>query len=171
MAAAPRRGTARPWRWFRKRARRSWRRSLQRISPRRNGASDGVYTDARWRDLEQRDFPDHHHADLRVSDSNFRKRDGRRRRWTERFSRVDSRAGFVAFFSQATNLAESGAHGNIFVRATCVGRAADCVARTMAIDVAPDGGAPRRCRVRDLGDQRQRTLRCVSFQRAQPGGW
>ncbi len=58
------------------------------------------------------------------------------------FPRVDSRAGFVAFFSQATNLVESGAHGNIFVRATCVGRAADCVARTMAIDVAPDGSAP-----------------------------
>jgi hypothetical protein len=58
------------------------------------------------------------------------------------FPRVDSAADFVAFFSQATNLIDAGSHGNVFVRATCVGGAASCVARTTAVDVAPDGSAP-----------------------------
>jgi hypothetical protein len=58
------------------------------------------------------------------------------------FPRVDSAADFVAFFSQATNLIDSGAHGNVFVRGTCVGEAPSCVARTSAVDIAPDGSAP-----------------------------
>jgi hypothetical protein len=56
--------------------------------------------------------------------------------------RVASAADFVAFFSQATNLVASGSHGNVFVRATCVNAPAACVARTSAVDIAPDGSAP-----------------------------
>jgi trimeric autotransporter adhesin len=48
---------------------------------------------------------------------------------------------FVAFFSKAKNLVAPGAQGNIFVRDTCLGAAA-CVAKTIAVDLAPDGGAP-----------------------------
>ncbi len=58
------------------------------------------------------------------------------------FPRVDSAADFVVFFSQATNLIDSGAHGNAFVRSTCVGGAPNCQAHTIAVDIAPDGSAP-----------------------------
>jgi len=59
------------------------------------------------------------------------------------YPRVDSAADFVAFLSQASNLAADGsAHGNVFVRATCVLGSAECVARTTAVDLAPDGSAP-----------------------------
>jgi hypothetical protein len=58
------------------------------------------------------------------------------------FPRVDSAADFVTFFSLASNLVASGAHGNVFVRSTCVNGPASCVARTTAVDLAPDGSAP-----------------------------
>jgi hypothetical protein len=48
---------------------------------------------------------------------------------------------FVAFFSKAENLVAQGAHGNIFVRDTCLGVAA-CASKTIAVDLAPDGNAP-----------------------------
>jgi hypothetical protein len=48
---------------------------------------------------------------------------------------------FVAFFSQAKNLVALGAKGNVFVRDTCLG-AVSCVEKTIAVDLAPDGGAP-----------------------------
>ena len=48
---------------------------------------------------------------------------------------------YVAFFSEAKNLVAQGAHGNIFVRDTCMG-AVDCTANTIAVDLAPDGSAP-----------------------------
>ena len=48
---------------------------------------------------------------------------------------------FAAFFSNAKNLVAQGAHGNIFVRDTCLG-ASGCRPRTTAVDLAPDGSAP-----------------------------
>jgi Tol biopolymer transport system component len=48
---------------------------------------------------------------------------------------------YVAFFSQARNLVDKGASGNIFVRDTCYG-VANCTALTSAVDLAPDGSAP-----------------------------
>jgi hypothetical protein len=48
---------------------------------------------------------------------------------------------YVAFFSAAKNIVAHGAHGNIFVRDTCVG-ATGCAAKTIAADLAPDGSAP-----------------------------
>jgi trimeric autotransporter adhesin len=52
---------------------------------------------------------------------------------------VDGR--FVAFYSKAKNLVAQSAHGNIFVRDTCLGATA-CAAKTTAVDLAPDGSAP-----------------------------
>ncbi len=54
---------------------------------------------------------------------------------------VSADGRFVAFFSQAKNLVAHGAHGNIFVRDTCLG-ASVCTAKTIAVDLAVDGGAP-----------------------------
>jgi Tol biopolymer transport system component len=48
---------------------------------------------------------------------------------------------YVAFFSTARNIVAHGAHGNIFVRDTCMG-ATGCTAKTIAVDLAPDGSAP-----------------------------
>lgn len=48
---------------------------------------------------------------------------------------------FVVFRSEAKNLVASGASGNIFVRDSCLGASA-CTARTIAVDLAPDGSAP-----------------------------
>jgi trimeric autotransporter adhesin len=48
---------------------------------------------------------------------------------------------FVAFFSKAKNLVAQDTHGNIFVRDTCLGATA-CIAKTIAVDLAPDGSAP-----------------------------
>jgi len=48
---------------------------------------------------------------------------------------------YVAFFSEAKNLVAQGAHGNIFVRDTCMG-AVECTANTIAVDLAPDKSAP-----------------------------
>jgi hypothetical protein len=48
---------------------------------------------------------------------------------------------FVAFYSNATNLVAAGGSGNIFIRDTCLG-VARCRPETMAVDLAPDGGAP-----------------------------
>jgi hypothetical protein len=48
---------------------------------------------------------------------------------------------FAAFFSSAKNLVGQGAHGNIFVRDTCLG-ASGCIPQTTAVDLAPDGSAP-----------------------------
>jgi hypothetical protein len=48
---------------------------------------------------------------------------------------------YVAFFSTAKNIVAHGAHGNIFVRDTCAG-ANGCTAKTIAVDLAPDGSAP-----------------------------
>ena len=48
---------------------------------------------------------------------------------------------YVAFFSTAKNMVPHGAHGNIFVRDTCMG-ATGCAAKTIAADLAPDGRAP-----------------------------
>jgi hypothetical protein len=48
---------------------------------------------------------------------------------------------YVAFFSTAKNIVVHGAHGNIFVRDTCLG-ATRCTAKTIAVDLAPDGSAP-----------------------------
>ncbi len=48
---------------------------------------------------------------------------------------------YVAFFSTARNVVAHGARGNIFVRDTCMG-ATGCAARTIAVDLAPDGSAP-----------------------------
>ncbi|MGH9684501.1 MAG: TolB family protein [Candidatus Acidiferrales bacterium] len=55
---------------------------------------------------------------------------------------------FVAFYSQARNLVASGPSGNIFVRDTCLG-AANCTARTFAVDLDRDGSAPNA----NAGDQ------------------
>ncbi len=56
---------------------------------------------------------------------------------------ISSGGRYVAFYSQARNLVGPGpaVSGNIFVRDTCVG-AANCSPKTMAVDLAPDGGAP-----------------------------
>jgi WD40-like Beta Propeller Repeat len=54
---------------------------------------------------------------------------------------ISSAGRYVAFYSQAKNLIAPAASGNIFVRDTCVG-AANCTAKTSAVDVAPDGSAP-----------------------------
>jgi Tol biopolymer transport system component len=48
---------------------------------------------------------------------------------------------FVAFYSQAKNLVALGASGNVFLRDTCMG-AGNCSPRTIAVDLAPGGGAP-----------------------------
>ena len=48
---------------------------------------------------------------------------------------------YVAFFSEARNLVTQTAHGNIFVRDTCIG-STECSANTGAVDLAPDGEAP-----------------------------
>ncbi len=48
---------------------------------------------------------------------------------------------YVAFYSQARNLVEKGASGNIFVRDTCLG-ANNCTPQTAAVDLAADGTAP-----------------------------
>jgi Tol biopolymer transport system component len=48
---------------------------------------------------------------------------------------------FAAFFSNAKNLVAQGAHGNIFVRDTCLG-ASGCIPKTTAVDLAPGGSAP-----------------------------
>ncbi len=48
---------------------------------------------------------------------------------------------YVAFFSKASNLIAHGAHGNIFVRDTCIGTVG-CIAKTIAVDLAPDGSRP-----------------------------
>jgi hypothetical protein len=48
---------------------------------------------------------------------------------------------YVAFFSEAKNLVAGGTLGNIFVRNTCIG-AVECTAKTSAVDLAADGGAP-----------------------------
>jgi len=48
---------------------------------------------------------------------------------------------YVAFFSRARNIVAYGARGNIFVRDTCMG-ATGCAAKTIAVDLAPDGSAP-----------------------------
>ena len=54
---------------------------------------------------------------------------------------VSADGRFVAFYSRAKNLVTQTAHGNIFVRDTCMGATA-CVAKTTAVDLAPDGSAP-----------------------------
>jgi len=55
---------------------------------------------------------------------------------------ISSDGRFVAFYSTAANLvAQGGASGNVFVRDTCVG-AANCTQQTIAVDLAPGGGAP-----------------------------
>src|ERR1700723_849931 len=54
---------------------------------------------------------------------------------------ISSGGRYVAFYSQAKNLIAPAASGNIFVRDTCVS-AANCSAKTSAVDVAPDGSAP-----------------------------
>jgi Tol biopolymer transport system component len=54
---------------------------------------------------------------------------------------ISSDGRFVAFYSTATNLLAQGPSGNIFVRDTCLG-AANCTLQTIAVDLAPDGGAP-----------------------------
>src|ERR1700728_3625244 len=48
---------------------------------------------------------------------------------------------YVAFFSTARDLVAHGAHGNIFVRDTCMS-AHSCTAKTIAVDLAPDGSVP-----------------------------
>jgi Tol biopolymer transport system component len=48
---------------------------------------------------------------------------------------------FAAFFSNAKNLVAQGVHGNIFLRDTCLG-ASECIPKTTAVDLAPDGSAP-----------------------------
>ena len=48
---------------------------------------------------------------------------------------------YVAFFSTARNMVPHGAHGNIFVRDTCMG-ATGCTAKTIAVDLAPDRSRP-----------------------------
>jgi Tol biopolymer transport system component len=48
---------------------------------------------------------------------------------------------YVAFFSTAKNIVAHGAHGNIFVRDTCMD-ATGCSGKTIAVDLAPDGSAP-----------------------------
>ncbi len=48
---------------------------------------------------------------------------------------------YVAFFSTARNIVTHGAHGNIFVRDTCLG-ATGCTAKTVAVDLAAHGSAP-----------------------------
>ena len=48
---------------------------------------------------------------------------------------------FIAFYSTAKNLVSQGASGNVFVRETCLG-ATNCTPHTLAVDLAPDGGAP-----------------------------
>lgn len=54
---------------------------------------------------------------------------------------ISSDGRYVAFFSTARNLVAHGAHGNIFVRDTCMG-ADGCTPKTIAVDLAPDGSAP-----------------------------
>jgi Tol biopolymer transport system component len=48
---------------------------------------------------------------------------------------------FVAFYSQAGNLIADGAHGNVFLRDTCLG-ATDCAPRTLPVDIPASGTAP-----------------------------
>jgi Tol biopolymer transport system component len=48
---------------------------------------------------------------------------------------------YLAFFSTAKNIVAHGAHGNIFVRDTCMATSG-CIAKTAAVDLAPDGSAP-----------------------------
>jgi WD40-like Beta Propeller Repeat len=54
---------------------------------------------------------------------------------------ISSGGRYVAFYSQAKNLIAPAASGNIFVRDTCVG-ATNCTPKTLAVDLAHDGGAP-----------------------------
>jgi hypothetical protein len=54
---------------------------------------------------------------------------------------ISSTGRYVAFHSEAKNLMAPAVAGNIFVRHTCVG-ATNCVAKTVAVDLAPDGSAP-----------------------------
>ncbi|MFZ3216817.1 MAG: IPT/TIG domain-containing protein [Candidatus Acidiferrales bacterium] len=54
---------------------------------------------------------------------------------------VSSTGRYVAFYSQAHNLIAPANSGNIFVRDTCAG-ATNCTPKTLAVDVAPEGGAP-----------------------------
>src|SRR5277367_3916998 len=58
---------------------------------------------------------------------------------------ISSGGRYVAFYSQAKNLVAPAAavSGNIFVRDTCVGATnSNCSPKTLAVDLAPDGGAP-----------------------------
>jgi hypothetical protein len=48
---------------------------------------------------------------------------------------------YVAFYSEAKNLVGQAAHGNIFVRDTCIGATA-CTESTSSVDLAADGDAP-----------------------------
>ena len=54
---------------------------------------------------------------------------------------ISSTGRYVAFHSEARNLITPAVSGNIFVRDTCAG-ATNCVAKTVAVDLAPDGSAP-----------------------------
>jgi hypothetical protein len=54
---------------------------------------------------------------------------------------ISSYGRYVAFFSRARNIVAHGARGNIFVRDTCMS-ATGCAAKTIAVDLAPDGSAP-----------------------------
>src|SRR6202050_2920017 len=54
---------------------------------------------------------------------------------------VSTDGRYVAFFSTARNIVAHGAHGNIFVRDTCMG-ATGCTAKSDAVDLAPDGSGP-----------------------------
>jgi len=48
---------------------------------------------------------------------------------------------YVAFYSEAKNLVGQAAHGNIFVRDTCIGATA-CIESTSSVDLAADGDPP-----------------------------
>ena len=48
---------------------------------------------------------------------------------------------YVVFYSEAKNLVGQAAHGNIFVRDTCIG-ATECTPNTSSVDLAADGEAP-----------------------------
>jgi trimeric autotransporter adhesin len=48
---------------------------------------------------------------------------------------------YVAFYSEAKNLVGRAAHGNIFVRDTCIGATA-CTESTSSVDLSADGDAP-----------------------------
>lgn len=54
---------------------------------------------------------------------------------------ISSDGRYVAFYSNAKNLLNSSAAGNIFLRDTCRG-AADCTPLTLPVDLASDGSAP-----------------------------